>query len=125
MTKVRKFAGWALLVGVGGLMLFAGTGKAFGFAPPDVFEGMKKYGLLEQARLIGAGEAIAALLLLLPRTSSLGLLLTSGFWGGAICIHMAFAEPYLPQAGLLVATWIGATLRDTRTLASFVEPRGT
>jgi hypothetical protein len=70
-----------------------------------------KYGLGDQVRLIGAGAILTALLLLMPRTSSLGILLTSSFWGGAICIHMAHGEPYLLQAVLLVLSWAGAYLR--------------
>jgi hypothetical protein len=81
-----------------------------------------RYGLAEQARLIGTGAVLAALLLLIPRTSSLGILLTSSFWGGAICIHMAHGEPYLVQAVLLVLSWAGAYLRNPATLCSFFRP---
>jgi hypothetical protein len=69
--------------------------------------------------LIGAGAILAASLLLLPRTSSLGILLTSSFWGGTICIHMAHGEPYVLQAVLLVLSWTGAYLREPATLSSF------
>jgi hypothetical protein len=69
--------------------------------------------------LIGSGALLTALLLLIPRTSSLGVLLTSSFWGGAICIHMAHGEPYLFQAVLLVLSWAGAYLRNPATLSSF------
>ena len=78
-----------------------------------------RYGLGDQARLIGAGALLTALLLLVPRTSSLGILLASSFWGGAICIHMAHGEPYVLQAVLLVLSWAGACLRYPATLGSF------
>jgi hypothetical protein len=78
-----------------------------------------KYGLATQARLIGVGAILTALLLLIPRTSSLGILLTSSFWGGAICIHMAHGEPYLFQAVVLALSWTGAYLRNPATLGSF------
>jgi hypothetical protein len=80
-------------------------------APP---EALVKHGLGEQARLIGTGALLSALLLLIPRTSSLGIFLTSSFWGGAICIHMAHGEPYLFQAVTLVLSWTGAYLRNPR-----------
>jgi hypothetical protein len=82
-----------------------------------------KFGLGEQARLVGTGAILCALLLLVPRTSSLGLLLTSAFWGGAICIHMAHGDLYLFQAVMLVLTWAGAYLRSPATLGSFWLPR--
>lgn len=124
MTRVRKAAGWLLVLAVAGIMIFAGSGKALGFAPPEVTEGMKKHGLFDHMQLIGWGELAAALLFLWPRTSSLGVLATSGFWGGTIAFHMANGEPYLLQSGFLLATWFGAALRDRRTLASFTDPWG-
>ena len=108
-----KVVGLVLHVLIGGLMIFTGSQKVLGLVPP---EALAKYGLAEQMRLLGSGAIIAGLLLLIPRTSSLGLLLTSSFWGGAICIHMAHGEPYVLQAVLLVLSWAGAYLRNSATL---------
>jgi hypothetical protein len=114
-----QIAGMALHILIGGLLLFTGSQKVLGSAPP---EALVKYGLASQAQLIGAGAILTALLLLIPRTASLGILLTSAFWGGAICIHMAHAEPYLFQAVMLVLSWAGAYLRNPATLSSFSGP---
>jgi hypothetical protein len=111
-------AGLALHLLIGGLLIFTGSQKVLGSASP---EALVRYGLGEQVRLIGAGALLTALLLLIPRTSSLGILLSSAFWGGAICIHMAHGEPYVLQAVLLVLSWAGAYLRDPATLSSFSE----
>jgi hypothetical protein len=111
-----KVAGLVLHGLIGGLLLFTGSQKVLGPTPPAA---LVKYGLAEQARLIGTGAILTALLLLLPRTSSLGTLLASSFWGGAICIHMAHREPYLLQAVLLALSWAGACLRNPATLSSF------
>src|SRR5262245_54384110 len=116
-----KIAGLVLHILIGGLLIFTGSQKVLGSAPPEV---LVKYGLGGQARLIGVGAILTALLLLIPRTSSLGILLTSAFWGGAICIHMAHGEPYLLQAVLLVLSWAGAQLRNPATLSSFSGPPG-
>ena len=111
--KERK--NWGKIVGlvvhllIGGLLIFTGSQKLLGSVPP---EALVRYGLGEQARLIGAGALLSALLLLIPRTSSLGILLASAFWGGAICIHMAHGESYLVQSVLLVLSWAGAYLRN-------------
>ena len=121
--KVRKsrgqVAGLVLHLLIGGLLIFTGSQKILGSVPP---EALVKYGLGEQVRLIGAGAILSAVLLLIPRTSSLGILLTSSFWGGAICIHLAHGEPYLLQAVLLVLSWAGAYLRNPATLSSFSGP---
>jgi hypothetical protein len=114
-------AGLVLHILVGGLLIFTGSQKVFGLVPR---EALAKYGLDEQVRLIGVGAVLTGLLLLIPRTSSLGTLLTSSFWGGAICIHMAHGEPYVFQAVLLVLSWGGAYLRNPATLSSFSGPLG-
>jgi hypothetical protein len=110
-----NIAGLFLHILIGGLLIFTGSQKILGLIPP---EALGKYGLGEQMRLIGAGALLTALLLLIPRTSSLGILLTSSFWGGAICIHMAHGEPYVIQAVFLVLSWVGAYLRHPATLSS-------
>ena len=119
MTKRKnwdRIAGLVLHLLIGGLLIFTGSQKVLGSVPP---EALVKYGLGEQARLIGAGAIVTALLLLIPSTSSLGILLASSFWGGAICIHMAHGEPYLVQAVLLVLSWAGAYLRNPAARGNF------
>src|SRR5262245_29708287 len=116
-----KPTGLVLHILIGGLLIFTGSHKVLGSGPP---EALVRFGLGGQMRLIGAGALLTALLLLIPRTSSLGVLLTSSFWGGAICIHMAHGELYLLQAVLLVLTWAGAYLRNPATLSSFFGSGG-
>jgi hypothetical protein len=115
----RGIIGLILHVLVSGMMIFAGSMKLLGFFPRDE---MAKFGLGEQIYLIGAGEVISAVLLLVPRTSSLGVLLVSGFWGGTIATHMAHSEAYLFQSGMLVLTWVGGYLRSPATFSSFSVP---
>jgi hypothetical protein len=117
-----KIAGLVLHILIGGLMIFTGSQKVLGSVPP---EALVKFGLGEQARLIGAGAVVSAILLLIPRTSSLGILLVSSFWGGAICIHVAHGESYLFQVAMLILSWVGAYVRDPATLSSFSRPRMT
>ena len=105
-----RIAGLALHVLIGGLLIFTGSQKVLGSVPP---EALVKFGLGEQARLIGAGAILCALLLLIPLTSSLGRLLTSAFWGGAICIHMAHGESYVFPAVMLILSWAAAYLRNS------------
>lgn len=121
MTPNRPMlvAGWIVHLLVGGMMVFAGAGKAFGFAPPEIVTKMNEIGFGDKLVLIGAGELIAAVLMLVPRTLSLGVLLTSGFWGGVICIHMAKGESYAMGSAMLVLTWVGAYLRCPAMFASF------
>jgi hypothetical protein len=108
-----KIVGIVLNLLVAALMIFAGSGKAFGFAPPEIVEKMNSIGLGDRIKLIGYGELIVAVLMVIPWTAPLGTLLTSGFWGGVICIHMAHQEDIVFPSALLVVTWLGAYLRGT------------
>jgi hypothetical protein len=112
-NKWLKVTGFVLNLLIAGLILFAGSGKVFGSAPPEVVEGLKAYGLQDRMLLIGCGELITGVLLLIPWTSPLGTLLASGFWGGVICIHMAHHEDFIFPSVLLAVTWIGAFLRGS------------
>ena len=114
--KWQTITGLVLHVLVAAPMLLAGGTMILGRMPAD---GMEKYGLSGQTLLIGVGEFLTALLLLIPRTASLGVLLTSAFWGGTICLHMSHGEPYLLQSAFLVLTWVGAYLRYPATFSSF------
>jgi hypothetical protein len=112
----KTIAGWVLHGLVGGGMILAGSAKIFGLFPPDQ---VAKMGLSLPIQVIGAGELVSAILLLVPRTASLGVLLTSAFWGGAICLHMSRGEPFVLQSVFLLLTWVGAYLRVRGTFASF------
>jgi hypothetical protein len=111
----KTIAGWVLHGLIGGIMIMAGSAKVFGLFPPDQ---VAKMGLSLPIVVIGGGELASAVLLLIPRTSSLGLLLSSAFWGGAICLHMSKGEPFVSQSVLLLLTWVGAYLRVPGTFAS-------
>jgi hypothetical protein len=104
-------------------MIFAGAGKVAGHAPPEVAKQLQESGLADKIMLIGIGEITAAVLLLAPWTASIGILLASSFWGGAILLHMTKGDPYLIQSILLVAMWVGAGLRNPAMWWSFRRER--
>ena len=118
----KTVAGWVLHGLVAGIMLLAGSAKVLGLFPADQVE---KLGLSVPIQVIGAGELVSAIFLLIPRTASLGVLLTSGFWGGAICLHLSKGEPFVLQSVFLVLTWVGAYLRVPGTFASFAGSSAT
>ena len=117
--KSARIAGLVLHVLIGALLIFAGAFKLFGTPPTDAVENLQKMNLLDKMALLGVGEMITGLLLIIPKTMSLGTLLTSGFWGGVICVHMTQNERYIPWAIPLLLTWLGAYLRNPATFASF------
>jgi hypothetical protein len=112
----KTIAGWVLHGLIAGIMLLAGSAKLLGMFPP---EEVAKLGLGVPIQVIGTGEVVSALLLLIPRTASLGVLLTSSFWGGAICLHMSRGEPFVLQSVLLLLTWVGTYGRVPAMFSSF------
>ena len=114
-----KIGGLVLHVLIAALMIFASLGKLTGTPPAEVLESLRKAGLDEQLRLIGTGELVTAILLIVPWTASLGVLLASAFWGGAICTHMGLHTSYVFQSVLLALTWVGAYLRLPEMFSSF------
>ena len=111
MKKTRVYAGFALHALVASVMIFSAIIK---FLDPS------GHGKL----LLAVGEQANALLLLIPRTMSLGILITSAGWGAAIALclveanHIAPMHPLVPTA-FLAMTWIGGYLRDARMFYSF------
>jgi hypothetical protein len=71
--------------------------------------------------------ALAVLLLLCaalyawPRTAVLGAILVTGFFGGAICLHLRMGEigspPQLISLVIGVLAWLGLFLRDAKVRA--------
>lgn len=121
ISKGRKITAWILVGLMTALLLFSGFGKimASGDAESEMYKNFIRWGLEGRLLLIAAGEIIAALLFLIPKTSSLGVLLLSAHFGGAIATHMEHGEMYIPQAIMLLIVWIANYLRNPEMLASF------
>ena len=114
--SARSIGGWTLTALLGCLFLASGVAK---FVVPDAKENFEKMGLGDKLILIACGELISATLFLFPRTFSLGVLLLSGYMGGAIVAHMTKNESYLPQSIILLLIWLAAYLRHPEMFASF------
>lgn len=122
MPSMNKWAGRVGVVLhflIGALLVMAGFFKVA--APPEeIIKNLAPLHLDDKVALIGAGELITGLLLIIPRTMSLGTLLASGFWGGVILVHMTEGGlGYLGFSLFLLVTWVAAFLRNPATLASF------
>jgi DoxX-like family len=125
MKKSLHIAGYVLHGLFAAAFLLAGGMKLMPLSDEMVQE-MAKNGLTpDWVRVIGVGEISTAILLVIPRTFSLGLLLASGLCGGIIATLMTHGQPIVPGVVLLVVAWVGALLRDCRTFFSFHPKKGT
>ncbi len=70
---------------------------------------------------------VCAAVYVLPKTSFVGAILITGFFGGAIAIHLRVGEilspPQLVSLVLGAAAWVGIYLRDTRWKAMLFRSR--
>jgi hypothetical protein len=99
----------------------SGVMKIFASGNPDseMFKLFIKLGLEGKLILSAAGELASALLFLIPKTSSLGTLLLSAHFGGAIATHMEHGEAYFPVVIILFLMWVTSYLRNPEMLSSF------
>jgi hypothetical protein len=111
-----------LLISLGGLLLVGSAGAKFARVPKVVtelgalgFEGNK-------LMFIAALEVVSAVLFLVPRTRSFGLLLVSSFMGGAIATHLQHSQPFLQPSIVLSILWLGVWLRHPEILWSLRSP---
>ncbi len=117
ISKGRKITGWVMAGLLMALLLMSSSAKLMG--SEELVTNFTKWDLIDWIVVIGIGELISGILFLIPRTSSLGLLLLSAHFGGAIATHMGNNEPFIPIAGILVFIWVTALVRDPDTLSSF------
>lgn len=84
--------------------------------PPQVVEGMARFGYQESALpLLAVLEFACALLYAIPRTAVLGAILMTAYFGGAVATHVRIGDPGWPLAILMaIFTWGGLYLRDPR-----------
>lgn len=116
--KTRKIVSWVLtgLVGLG--LVASAWGKLTGGG--QVTEGFEHFRLTPYIVTIGVIELICAVLFLVPKTSSIGTLLVTGYFGGAIVTHLAASEPsqVVPAMVLGLLAWAANYLKNPNMFES-------
>ena len=120
-SKAFKITGWIISGPIGAFLLMSAFFKLT--AAPELVVIMSAYGLGDWITIIGIGEVAAVVLFLIPKTTSLGILVLSAYLGGAIVTHMSDGTPFMVPALLLVAAWIGAYLREPQVLGSLMPKK--
>lgn len=110
--KVKKIIGWVLA----GLLTLVAVGSALGKFTADPSSEMGKQfaaaGIYDVRFMIGAIEILCAVMLLIPRTSTIGVVMSAGYWGGAIATHLTHGEAPGPALIFLVLVGLIALLRN-------------
>ncbi len=121
ISKARKVTTWIFVGLMSALFIMSASMKLMAGANAEIAQNFIKWGLDGKLMLIGMGELIAAIFFLIPRTSSLGVLLLSAHLGGSIATHMEHGEMFIPQAIMLLLVWVANYLRNPEMLASFTK----
>lgn len=106
-----KNLGWVFTVIVSAMMLMSGTSKII--ATEEMVKNFTFMNLLPYMALVGVTEVVGVALLLYPRTSIYGALLTSTVMAGAASVHLSL----MGGTGLLMPVllgslaWVGHCLR--------------
>ncbi|MEM7607527.1 MAG: DoxX family protein [Myxococcota bacterium] len=102
-----------VLTGLVTLALLASAGGKLSGAEA-VVENLSASHLADFIMPIGVLELVVALLFAIPKTSSLGTLLVTGYFGGAIVAHLAAQDPagIAPAVVLGALAWVANYLRN-------------
>jgi hypothetical protein len=123
MTTPSSGKVWATRITTG-LVTFAMTMSAIGkFAQPQqMVDNFAKFHLgVSWFVPIGILELLCAILFVVRKTSSLGVLLTTGYFGAAILAHIIGDDVpgALPAIVLGSVAWVSGALRNPGTFESF------
>lgn len=87
-------------------------------ANPQAVEGFAKGGWPAGVlRPLGAVELLCVVLVVVPQTAVLGLILATGYLGGAVATHVRAGEGFLAPVLFAVLLWGGLFCRDARIRA--------
>jgi hypothetical protein len=110
LSRRRRISG-NVLIGLVSVALIGAAATKFAQVAPVVTQ-LNGFGFNGPwVTLLGVIELTSVVALIVPRTRALGLLLVTGFFGGAIATHIQHQQLPTSPALLLVLCWVGVWLR--------------
>lgn len=108
-----------ILTGLVGLAMLASAGAKLA-GVEAVVTNLTSYGLGDYVLLIGLVELTCAILFVVPKTSSLGSYLVTGYFGGAIVAHLTVGDVagIAPAVVLGLLAWGANYLRNRQMFES-------
>ena len=99
--RYHAIVGRVLVGGIGIVLMLAGVLKLLNVGAEDMLEGLAKANLLQHKTLISVTAIVCGGLLLLPRIRTLGVLMATAYWGGAIVAHLTYDDSVIMPAVFL------------------------
>ncbi len=119
-SKASKIIGWVAAGVLALLMLASGFGKITATDASPMAETFKTLGFWHLRVPLGVLEIVIAALLLIPRTSTGGLMLATGYWGGALATELTNGQPPVPSIAALALILVLSIFRNPEVLARFL-----
>ena len=105
MTNTLKLWLSRFLTGLITAALLTTASMKIAHVPPQMVDGLTRAGIPENAVVpIAVLELICLALYLIPQTMVLGAVLLTGYFGGAIVVHIISGESVLPL--LMIGFWV-------------------
>lgn len=114
--RASSIIGWTCAIPLAAFNLFAAVMKFVPVAPGSAAEAMgQRLGVVGLERPLGVLEFIIVILFLIPRTSTVGVVLMAGYLGGALATNLTHGFTHLealPIYVLLLVLAISAYFRN-------------
>jgi hypothetical protein len=111
-SKAQRITGW-VLTGLVGLFMIGVSGVPKFFDFPGKNEMMEKMGIpLSLLPAVAVVEVAVAVIYLIPRTSFLGVILLTGYLGGATFTHLRVGDPWYFPIIVGGLAWVGLAMRQ-------------
>ena len=114
-SKAMYWIGWVVGALPAVLLIMSGIFKLSGAGGEEAVREVGRLGWTTSLMgSIGILEILVAVIYLIPQTSVLGAILTTGYMGGAIATHVRISDPFFIQLLIGILFWVGLWLRDPR-----------
>jgi hypothetical protein len=85
---------------------------------PQLVDIFSKIGLLSYIKILGMTELLFLSIFIWKKTRKLGLLLLTGYFGGAMAVEMSHGTFFIAPATILALIWVTAYLFDEKMFIS-------
>ena len=117
MKNNTKIAVTRVLTALVALIIIMSASSKLAFVP-QLVEIFSKIGLLSYLNILGITELMFLALFIWKKTRKLGLLLLTGYFGGAMAVEISHGTFFIAPATILTLIWITAYLHDEKMFIS-------
>jgi len=117
MKNSTKIAVTRILTALVTLIIILSASSKLAFVP-QLVEIFSKIGLLSYLNILGITELMFLALFIWKKTRKLGLLLLTGYFGGAMAVEISHGTFFIAPATILTLIWITAYLHDEKMFIS-------